>query len=346
MARKSCTIIHPVPVCQVVSSTIVPGTYRRCCGTWALLGPNRKLPADRSSSAANTLGESGRGRHSHSTAPFGATRQLCSQFDKSAYSAMGGNVLTCVPYLSNSRPYVLSCGGIGWMVRLAFVCVCAGWQWRVVDGERPFAAVVADEGGPPAQDGAEAVAEAGEEADVDEQPHHPAHKAAEMQPEGGDDRAPARDVGGRAQVVVAERLAVGVALGLLSNPAGGVEPGVHGDLGDPGQLVQAHQVPGHQVVGMVREGKVDEGHLDLRPPQRPRREKPGEPAPDDHHPAGARCCGHGSPRPFVASCDLRALMLMVIAREPGGITLIEGFVGAGADPAHLHSGGGMPHAHA
>ena len=50
----------------------------------ALLGPNRNVPADRSSSAANTLGESGRGRHSHSTAPSGATRQLCSQLDNNA----------------------------------------------------------------------------------------------------------------------------------------------------------------------------------------------------------------------------------------------------------------------
>src|SRR5215475_15396611 len=112
MARKSCTIIHPVPVCQVVSSTIVPGTYRRCCGTWALLGPNRKLPADRSSSAANTLGESGRGRHSHSTAPFGATRQLCSQFDKSAYSAMGGNVLTCISTSQTQSSCALHVAGV------------------------------------------------------------------------------------------------------------------------------------------------------------------------------------------------------------------------------------------
>src|SRR5215471_21400107 len=140
-------------------------------------------------------------------------------------------------------------GGIGWMVRCAFVGVCAGRQWHVVDGEGAFAADVADEGGPPAQEGAEAVAEAGEEADMYEQPHHPAGEAAEVHPEGGDDRVPARDVGGRAQVVVAERLVVGVALGLLSNPAGGVEPGLHGGLGDPGQLVQAHHVPGHQDVG-------------------------------------------------------------------------------------------------
>src|SRR5215469_17031338 len=48
----------------------------------------------------------GQARHSHSTAPFGATRQLCSQLDKSPYSAMGGKVLTGVPCLSHSRPHV------------------------------------------------------------------------------------------------------------------------------------------------------------------------------------------------------------------------------------------------
>jgi hypothetical protein len=52
-------------------------------------------------------------------------------------------------------------------------------------------------------------------------------------------------------------------------------------------------------------GPVDQGHLHRRPRQPPGREQPGEPAPDDHYPAGARCCGHGSPRPFVASCGLK-----------------------------------------
>src|SRR5262249_22480929 len=110
-ARKSRTIIHPVGVCQVVSSTIVPGTYRRCCGTRTLVGPNLNRPADRSSSAPNTLGASGRGRHSHSTDPSGATRQLCSQLDKSPYSAIGGNVLIGPPGISHSRPYVLTLMG-------------------------------------------------------------------------------------------------------------------------------------------------------------------------------------------------------------------------------------------
>jgi hypothetical protein len=106
MTSRSWTVIHPVGVCHVVSSTIVPGTYLRCCGTWALLGPNLNVPAARSSSAANTLGESGRGRHSHSTDPSGATRQLCSQLDSNPYSAIGGNVFigTRPPVIKTTRP--------------------------------------------------------------------------------------------------------------------------------------------------------------------------------------------------------------------------------------------------
>src|SRR4029453_12570026 len=42
---------------------------------------------------ANTLPPAGRGEHSHSTLPLGATRALVSQSDRNAYSAMGGNGL-------------------------------------------------------------------------------------------------------------------------------------------------------------------------------------------------------------------------------------------------------------
>src|SRR5215471_10660476 len=130
--------------------------------------------------------------------------------------------------------------------RLTSVAVRAGGHRRVVDGERAFPAQVTGEGEPPAQDRTDAVAVAGEEADVDEQPDPPAEEAAEVQPEGGDDGAPARDIGGRAQVAVAERLVVGLPPGEVADLAGGVQPRLHRDLGDPGQLVQAHQVPGHQ----------------------------------------------------------------------------------------------------
>jgi hypothetical protein len=40
------------------------------------------------------------------------------------------------------------------------------------------------------------------------------------------------------------------------DPAAGVMPGLHGDLGDSGQLVQAHHVPGDQDPGMARDGEV------------------------------------------------------------------------------------------
>ncbi len=84
ITSRSHTITQPVGVCQVVSSTLVPGTYRRWLGTSMPLGPKRKFPAARSSSAPNTLGESGRGRHSHSTEPSGATSVLISQSDRNA----------------------------------------------------------------------------------------------------------------------------------------------------------------------------------------------------------------------------------------------------------------------
>ena len=42
------------------------------------------------------LGESGRGRHIHSTQPSGAISVLTSQSDRKAYSAIGGNMLARV----------------------------------------------------------------------------------------------------------------------------------------------------------------------------------------------------------------------------------------------------------
>ena len=45
-------------------------------------GPSRKPPASRSSIAPNTLGESNRGRHIHSTLPLGAISAQVSQSDR------------------------------------------------------------------------------------------------------------------------------------------------------------------------------------------------------------------------------------------------------------------------
>src|SRR5215469_14763277 len=77
-----------------------------------------------------------------------------------------------------------------------------------------------------------------------------------------------------------ERLVKGVAAGLVTDPAPGVEPGLHGDLGDAAQLVQAHQLPGHQDLRMAGEAEIRTADQ------------------------GAGGCGHGSPQPFVlvSSC--------------------------------------------
>jgi hypothetical protein len=84
MTRRSWTVSQPVRVSQVVSTMLVPGMYLRECGTAVVDGAKRKEPAERSRSAPKTLGESGRGRQSHSTEPSAATRALTSQSDMNA----------------------------------------------------------------------------------------------------------------------------------------------------------------------------------------------------------------------------------------------------------------------
>ena len=76
------TTSQPPGVHQLVSSTSVPGMYRRADGTSTPAGAIRNVPASRSRIAPNTLGESIRGRHSHSTPPSGATRAVVSQSDR------------------------------------------------------------------------------------------------------------------------------------------------------------------------------------------------------------------------------------------------------------------------
>src|SRR6204780_432868 len=118
-------------------------------------------------------------------------------------------------------------------------------QTYVVTGECPLQADVAGEGVPPAQYRAGPVAVAGQKRDVDEQPGQPAQESAEMQGPGGDRRAAAGDVGGRAEVPVAERpggvptVGFGLArrtfaaFNLALDPARRVQPGLHSDLGHP-----------------------------------------------------------------------------------------------------------------
>src|SRR6476620_5768529 len=77
---------------------------------------------------------------------------------------------------------------------------------HLLGGVRPFPAHVADKGGPPAHQRAAAVAEAGQEADVDEQPDDPGEEAGEVHASHGNDRAAAGKVSSRSEVMVAERL--------------------------------------------------------------------------------------------------------------------------------------------
>src|SRR5437870_12036313 len=90
-------MIQPPGAPQLVSSTIVPGRYLRAAGTATPSGPSRNIPASRSRIAPNTLGESKRGRHSHSTLPLGATSAQVAQSERQAYSALGGNGLAPAP---------------------------------------------------------------------------------------------------------------------------------------------------------------------------------------------------------------------------------------------------------
>src|SRR5262249_5097068 len=137
-------------------------------------------------------------------------------------------------------------------LRVGWAAVRANRRWQVVDGEGAFAAQVAGEREPPAQDRTDAVAVAGEEADVDEQPHPPPDEAAKVQPERGHHGMPAGDIGGRPEVAVLERLVIDVAPGFVADLAGRVQPGLHGDLGHAGQLVQAPHLPPHPALPLPR----------------------------------------------------------------------------------------------
>src|ERR1700683_4287903 len=124
-------------------------------------------------------------------------------------------------------------------VRSQRIASAIAHQTHVVTGECPLQADVAGEGVPPAQYRTGPVAVAVQERDVEEQPGQPARESAEMQAPGGDRRPAAGNVGGRAEVPVAERpggvpvtrfrLARGVftALDLAAGLARRVQPGLH-----------------------------------------------------------------------------------------------------------------------
>jgi len=77
-----------------------------------------------------------------------------------------------------------------------------------------------------------------------------------VQRPGGDHRPAPADVGRRAEVAVAERLGLALPGDRAPDPPPGVQPGLHGDLGHPGQPVQAHQVPEHADLRVAGDGQV------------------------------------------------------------------------------------------
>ena len=99
---------------------------------------------------------------------------------------------------------------------------------------------------------------------MDEQPAQPADEAAGVDRTSRDDGPASGDVGGRSQVVVAERLLVaGALLDVVLDPEAGVQPALHRDLGDPGQVSQAHQVTDHGDLRVAGQRQVG---LDLEAP--------------------------------------------------------------------------------
>ena len=90
--RASRTTTQPLRVCHVVSSTRVPGTYRRPAGAIRFAAPTLKRPAPRSRIAPNTLGLSGRGRHN--PFPLGDTRAISVHDDRKAYWPICGKAET------------------------------------------------------------------------------------------------------------------------------------------------------------------------------------------------------------------------------------------------------------
>jgi hypothetical protein len=85
------TVTQPVGVFHTAEMVLLPGSYCRDAGTLSPNGPIRNIPAPRSRRDPNTLGESNRGTHSQSTEPSGAISAPVWQFERNAYSAIGGN---------------------------------------------------------------------------------------------------------------------------------------------------------------------------------------------------------------------------------------------------------------
>src|SRR4051812_41169329 len=136
-------MIQPVSVPQLVSSTIVPGRYRRAAGTVTSVGATRKVPACRPSTAPKTLGESIRGRHIQSTLPPGATRAVTSPSERNPYSPIG-TVRWPGPAAPGTTPPVVS---ISWSPSAQDGLVRGGAQ---VPAQNVRSLLQAQDGPPPA----------------------------------------------------------------------------------------------------------------------------------------------------------------------------------------------------
>ena len=131
---------------------------------------------------------------------------------------------------------------------------------RMPDAEDALGAGVPDHGAAPTPQCRQPVAEAVEEADMDEEPHHPSGKAAEAQPADAHDRLEPPDGGGTAEVAVLE----GDCAAALEPPfdrVGSVQAALHGDLADARQVVEVRHVADGEHLGVTGQGQIGE-HLD------------------------------------------------------------------------------------
>ena len=90
-----------------------------------------------------------------------------------------------------------------------------------------------------------------------EQPHQPAEEPREPEPLEAHDGVEPRDRGHAAEVAVGERGRFLAAEPTLDGVRG-VDPRLHRDLGDPGQVVERHHVPDREHLGMARQAAVRE----------------------------------------------------------------------------------------
>ena len=126
--------------------------------------------------------------------------------------------------------------------------------------DRALGAATDQEGVHPVERRREAVLEAGQERDVHDEPHQPPEEARKPDPLEAHHGVEARDGRHAAEVPVVERRRF-----LAPEPSldrvGGMDPRLHGDLGDARKVLQRHHVSDRENLGVSRDGTVRE-HLD------------------------------------------------------------------------------------